>query len=129
MQGHYHKQDLGTLDSHNLQCSQLAAQENLVKMDTLHSPQQGLDHSQLLLLVQQAVHMLEQAGHLAEGSLGQMQVVPDYTHQKLIQTHKEDMLAAWAHLMHMDTAAVVVDHTIDLIEWDLDKMYLPADQA
>jgi hypothetical protein len=39
------------------------------------------------------------------------------------------MLAAWAHLMHMDTAVVVVDHTIDLIEWDLDKMYLPADQA
>lgn len=127
MQGHYHKQDLGTLDSHNLHCSQLAAQENLVKMDTLHSPQQGLDHK--LLPVHQAVHMLEQAGHLAEDSLGQMQVVPDYTHRKRIPTHKEDMLAAWAHLMHMDTAVVVVDHTIDLIEWDLDKIHLPVDQA
>jgi ethanolamine utilization cobalamin adenosyltransferase len=57
MQGHYHKQDLETLDSHNLHCLQLAAQDNLVvQMDMTHSPQQDLAHSQLLL-VHQAVQV------------------------------------------------------------------------
>lgn len=62
-----------------------------------------------------------------------MQFVPDYTHQNLIQTHKEDRFAAWAHSMHMDTAVAVVavhlDHMVDLIAWDLDKTYLLVDQA
>ena len=40
------------------------------------------------------------------------------------------MLAAWAHLMlHTDTAVVVVDHMVDLIAWDLDKIHLLVDQA
>lgn len=41
----------------------------------------------------------------------------------------KDMIAAWAHLMHMDTAVEVahLDHKIGWIEWELGKTYLLVD--
>lgn len=52
-QGHCHKQDLETLDTHNLHCLKLAVLDNIVaKMGIIHNHWLDLAHSQLTVVHQ-----------------------------------------------------------------------------